>query len=250
MTNFSDTVKQKLKYYVYALIDSRNAEVFYIGKGTGDRVFQHETERISDGETEKHRRINDIKNAGGIVEKVIILHGLTEENALAAEAALINLIEFAAPGQLTNIVSGHHAGKVMAVEDIERFYGAKTLTADDIHHNLLVIKINRLYSYGMSDAEIMDCARGHWVISTERASKTDYLLAVYHGIVVGVYENMQWHSSANKTDYYPHLSEETLAMTNRHYCTCTPVSNSEYLGKNIGALVRDAQNPISYIWRK
>ena len=31
----------KMNYYVYRLIDPRNGETFYVGKGKGNRVFQH-----------------------------------------------------------------------------------------------------------------------------------------------------------------------------------------------------------------
>ncbi len=250
MKGFSDTVKRKLKYYVYALMDPRNNEVFYIGKGTDDRVFQHEAEKDADAESNKHRRIHDIEKAGKSVKKIVILHGLTEDGALAAEAALINFVDYAVPNKLTNIVSGHHAESVMTVEEIERFYGAETLMLDDIHHNLLIIKINSSYNYNMDDTEIMDCARGHWVINTENAAKADYLLAVYHGIIVGVYENMQWYSSGEKTSFYPRLSEENLQLKNRKYCTCSPVLNSQYLNKNIGNIIKESQNPVSYIWKK
>lgn len=248
MNNFSDKVKQKLKYYVYALIDPRNNEIFYIGKGINDRVFQHETEKQYGVEGSKHRRIDSIKNSGNEVKKVIILYGLTEEAAFAAEAALINVMEFLTPDKITNVVSGHHADPVMTVEEIERFYGAEMLTENDIYHNLLVIKINSLYNYNMSDREVMDCARGHWVINTNNADKVDYLVAVYHGMVVGVYENMKWYPSGVETEFYPRLCEDNLKLSNRKYCTCTPALRAKYLNKNISSLVKDTQNPISYIW--
>jgi len=248
MTGFSDIVKQKLQYYVYALIDPRNNEIFYVGKGTGDRIFDHEKEKGFDTDNTKVCRINDIKNSGNEVKKIIVLYGLAEKEAFVAEATMINLIKYITPADLTNVVSGHHADKVMTVEEIESTYGAEVLTERDIFHNLLVVKINSLYDYNMTKREIMDCARGHWVINAENAEKADYLVAVYHGIVVGVYENMKWYSSGEKTEYYPRLSEENLQLANRKYCTCIPVINSKYINKNIGLVVRDTQNPVSYIW--
>jgi hypothetical protein len=38
--HFPAEVAKKLGYYVYRLIDPRNGETFYVGKGKG-RVFQH-----------------------------------------------------------------------------------------------------------------------------------------------------------------------------------------------------------------
>lgn len=39
--SFSKEVQKELKYYVYGLIDPRNGKVFYVGKGNGNRVFEH-----------------------------------------------------------------------------------------------------------------------------------------------------------------------------------------------------------------
>ena len=38
---FSPEVCKELKFYVYRLLDPRNGETFYIGKGKDNRVFQH-----------------------------------------------------------------------------------------------------------------------------------------------------------------------------------------------------------------
>ena len=39
--SFPAEVARKLKTYVYRLIDPRNGETFYVGKGQGNRVFSH-----------------------------------------------------------------------------------------------------------------------------------------------------------------------------------------------------------------
>ena len=38
---FSQSVIEQLKYYVFFLRDPRNGQVFYVGKGRGNRIFNH-----------------------------------------------------------------------------------------------------------------------------------------------------------------------------------------------------------------
>lgn len=38
---FTPEVESKLQYYVYALVDPRTDPIFYVGRGVGNRVFQH-----------------------------------------------------------------------------------------------------------------------------------------------------------------------------------------------------------------
>ncbi|MBQ5524797.1 MAG: GIY-YIG nuclease family protein, partial [Paludibacteraceae bacterium] len=39
--SFSPDVQAKIGYYVYRLIDPRDYSTFYVGKGKGNRVFEH-----------------------------------------------------------------------------------------------------------------------------------------------------------------------------------------------------------------
>src|SRR5271157_4911732 len=89
-------VAERLKWYVYRLIDPRNGETFYVGKGRGDRVFQHSKGALAAGRDEdasdlKSQRIKEIKAAELQVAHVIHRHGIDDENvAFQIEAALID----------------------------------------------------------------------------------------------------------------------------------------------------------------
>ena len=65
--NFPRDVSDQLRTYVYRLIDPRNGETFYVGKGKGDRVFAHiraEANLKGDELDNKMARIREISLAG------------------------------------------------------------------------------------------------------------------------------------------------------------------------------------------
>lgn len=60
LQSFPPEVADKLKTYVYRLIDPRNGETFYVGKGKGDRVFAHIRAAIDkEDPSDKLKRIHD-----------------------------------------------------------------------------------------------------------------------------------------------------------------------------------------------
>jgi len=90
-----------LPYYVYELRDPRSNEVFYVGKGTGDRIDAHSAEE----ENRKAQEISDIEQAGLKALRVIVARFETEEEALAVESVAIKW--HYGSDNLTNLIHGH-----------------------------------------------------------------------------------------------------------------------------------------------
>ena len=61
MKKFSSEVINKLKFYVYLISDPISKEIFYVGKGKENRVFDHFK---PSGDNEKANKINEITSKG------------------------------------------------------------------------------------------------------------------------------------------------------------------------------------------
>ena len=262
ITAFSEKALSAINgYYVYALIDPRSNDVFYIGKGIGNRVFSHEAEsgKSSEPEKEKIQRIHDIENDGFSVKRIMVNWGLSEQEAFAAEASLINLFNVVSDNQLTNIVAGHHVHESLTVENFELMHGAESLKIEEIKHNILVIKINKQYRKDMSDYEIYDAVRGMWRVSLNsiKSKKIRYVFAVYNSLIVGVYKPDEWHYVYENIDLPQRdkMDNETFErLKNRVYFICERYNELDdegcfYLHKSIAELKvnQSAQNPVSYL---
>jgi len=112
MDSISSEVQELKKYYVYELINSLDDEVFYVGKGQGDRAHQHEIDAASENgqETEKSRKIKTINESKGEVIVRVIGRYRTEEEAFAVEATLIHWVY--GIENLTNIQNGHGSDSI------------------------------------------------------------------------------------------------------------------------------------------
>lgn len=221
-------------YYVYGLIDPRSGQIFYIGKGTGNRVFMHEFESINnpDSDNLKLKTIADIKSAGMQVKKIIINTNLSENEAFAAEAALINAFNYINHAGLTNIVAGHHSAEALSVEEFEMQNGAEELSASDIRHNILLIKINRLYHRGMTTDELYDVVRGVWRISKDRVKTIQYVFGVYNSLIVAVYKPAEWYSFLWMLEI-----TEADAYTRPLFTETTAIARIRFLGRSFEQVV-------------
>lgn len=76
-----------MKYYVYHLIDPRDDSVFYVGKGTGNRCFQHMQDAAlhRNKNLPKELRIRDIEKSGCKVVVKKVFHTDNEQQAFVRE---------------------------------------------------------------------------------------------------------------------------------------------------------------------
>lgn len=102
------------RFYVYELVDPRNNEVFYVGKGTGYRMTSHLTEakqpKVKWSNAIKCERINAIWNSGLEVICNKTHDGITENEAYNIESTLMLQYGFIVHGgQLTNVAQHNMA---------------------------------------------------------------------------------------------------------------------------------------------
>ncbi|WP_240549591.1 LEM-3-like GIY-YIG domain-containing protein [Devosia salina] len=190
---FPEEVCQKLGNYVYRLIDPRNGETFYVGKGKNNRVFDHAAglpEVADDADQNmgaKLDRIRAIKNSGLEVIHVIHRHEIPDDSVFEVEAALID----AYPG-LTNTQGGHASssrGPMNHVELIDKY--SLPEFPENPEHALVLININKLEDRYDRRA-IYNLVRYCWRVSKERVERAEYVLAVVRGVVVGAFKPTQW----------------------------------------------------------
>lgn len=185
---FSEAVIEKLGYYVYFLQDPRTNKVFYVGKGNGNRVFDHMACAIeTDGVTETLATIREIIESGLEPRHYILRHGLSEQTAFEIEAALI---DFIGRENLTNLQGGRYSSDfgIKTTEEISAIYEAEELSTD---MPSLLININKLYRREMTEEELYDATRKSWVLSN-RKEKVQYAIAAYGGLTREVYKIESW----------------------------------------------------------
>lgn len=191
LTEFPTEVIKELKYYVYRLIDPRNGETFYVGKGKGNRVFNHAKGVIDKNEgddlSNKLLTIWEIRNSGLKVIHVIHRHGMDEKSALEVEAALID----AYPNATNAVVgSGSNDYGTMNVKQIIDKYSADEA---EFKHKVLMITINK----NATKMSVYDAVRFSWILSANKVKEVEYVLACIQGIIVGVFVPVEWKRALN-----------------------------------------------------
>ena len=201
---FSDKAIDALGHYVYRLVDPGNGETFYVGRGRGQRVFDHVRGAINAAEGDesdpKFGRINQIRAKGLEVQQVIHRYGMNRKAAMEVEAALID----AYPG-LTNRMGGAGSNDrgVRHVREIIREYDAPEFELD---RKLIMISVGKTYE----ERGVYEAVRSVWNMRKERAEAYDLVLARVGRFIVGAFRVCQWVDWAPRLPEFPFDQEGSL----------------------------------------
>ena len=187
-SSFPSSVVEGIGFYVYRLIDPRDDQTFYVGKGNGNRIFQHVSEAagLPDRSSLKLDRIREIERSGLRVRFLIHRHGLTEPEAFLVESSLIDAYD-----ELSNAVLGHgaYARGVTTIDDLVALYDKGSA---DIDVPAVLVNLRRQYSRGLSEQQLYERTRGFWTFNPERHPSVIYGMAVAFGIIREVYVISSW----------------------------------------------------------
>ena len=217
---------EKHPYYVYCLVDPRNNQTFYIGKGKGkgNRIFAHRQAALSmlrlldENETAitlKIRTIQEINEMKLKISSYILSYGLTESEAYASENVLINYAQLVQGLSLTNLVKGH-GSKAMSVEEIEEQYGFQEMSINEIATDELILAVKVRDAFNLSkdesqeypiddrfrdDNNLKSRTLGNWVIGRDKIHRIRYVIAVNTGAdnaIVAAYKVSSRYSESKK----------------------------------------------------
>ena len=229
---FSNAVCERIGYYVYILKDPRNDTIFYVGKGKGNRLFQHVQCALENAtDNDKYNLIREIHKDGKEVEHFILRHGLEEKLSLEIESTIIDLLGIE---NLTNSVKGHDNWErgLKTVDEVFQHYDAKAVTFDE---PCIIININRLYTRGISAQKLYDSTRASWIVGTKR-DRVKFAIASYRGLVREVYEIEKWQPNGDRWEFIGKVAEDKI--------------RDKYLGQSLENYIKKGgQNPIRYTFK-
>ena len=239
MNRFSANTCQHIKYYVYGLVDPRTERYFYVGKGCGNRCFEHVKCAIKNENesTLKLNTIRDIINSGLEVKTYILTRELpAEDEAYRTEAVCIALANgkkcVKINKELTNVVEGHHAElhTPQTAEEVEIYYSCPDTELIE-GDKFILLNINRSFNLDDDDLMILENAKSWWRINLKKIDKVNYVCVVCNDIIRLVFKIVGYNIDPKngKVEFKGEV-----------------IKNHQYKNTNISKYIKFNQNPVRY----
>ena len=126
------------------------------------------------------------------------------------------------------------------------------LMREDITDDIIIIKLNRSYRFGMSSKELYDITRGCWKRRIESVERAEFALAVYKEEVIEVYRITAWYSAQEEIrDTVPFNPEVDLGRIIFKGEVAEEKVREKYIGKNVSKLFKRGEaSPVKTIYNK
>lgn len=238
-------VASKLGFYVYVYVNPLDDSVFYVGKGKGARALTH-----LDALPQEKRRIatviSEIRSQGEEPRIDILAHALpSAKAALQVETAAIDLLGVET---LANAVRGWGSAK-FGRRPLSELSGHYLRREARIREPAILIRITKLYRFGMSDVELYDATRSAWKVGPRR-ERAELAMAVFEGVVREVYVITEWLPGGSTFNSRGN-GKAAEARRGRWEFVGTLASDElrrRYINHYVGHLfTKGAQNPIAYV---
>lgn len=234
-------VAKQLGHYVYLLVDPRSGQIFYVGKGVGDRFAHHLTDTM---ESRKTKIIGELKAEGLEPTIDVLAHQLPDEKtALLIEAAAIDVLGLA---NLANEVRGWNSVQFgrMNLSQLRSLYEAP---AANIIDDVVLLRISQLYQHDMTAPQLYEATRGVWIVSSRR-NKARFACAVFESIVREVYAIERW-QPANTTPYATRPLADVAIPSRWEFVgsIAPPEIRARYINHSVRQYLTGTQGAVRYI---
>jgi hypothetical protein len=207
---FDNLQQQRIGKYIYALRDPRDNKIFYVGQGTGNRVFDHFNEADTVNVqavnlslvSSKTLRILDIWKHEEDVEWIILAYNIPNENIIAdlLEAVVYDTLTESQNGDTLNEVTPPHSTKLSSDEVIA--LAAEFVNPAIAIENVFLFPIQNAANRG---ASIYDATRMVWYVNhANRNLQNSIAVGLKYAISIGSYQINNWNTAvldANKHEF-------------------------------------------------
>ena len=126
------------------------------------------------------------------------------------------------------------------------------LMREDITDDIIIIKLNRSYRFGMSSKELYDITRGCWKRRIESVERAEFALAVYMGEVIEVYRIFAWYSALEEirdtVPFDPKVERGRIIFKGE---VADEKVREKYIGKNVSKLFKRGEaSPVKTIYNE